>query len=312
MPTSVGIAGGVPARSSRWQDAQCCRYSARAVLAGRHRGQRAGPRNVVRVDVQDPGLGIDGRAAPLRAPVVARKDQRVLTDRERHERAVAELAELRRPPTLCASGVRVVSMSSVSSCRANGFGLVGSGCVSAAVSPGTSLAGYFRYSIGNSGVPFVRSNTNTKPCLVVCTTASIDAAVLPEPDEARRRRQIAIPDDRAARPGSARCAARSPRSSASRRIGEEVVARAVRRRRNRRPPIRSARRRSRVPRRAPCRPSCWPRRCGSTTPSPTSRSRSRRDAESCETSSARRRSSRRRPGRGPATTAALRRRGRRR
>ena len=61
----------------------------------------------------------------------------------------------------CASGVRLVSMSSVSTCRANGAGLVGSTCVSAATSPGTVLAGYFRDSMGNSGLPFVRSNRKT-------------------------------------------------------------------------------------------------------------------------------------------------------
>src|SRR4029077_11374843 len=59
----------------------------------------------------------------------------------------------------CASGVRVVSISSLRNCRANGAGLVGNGCSEAATSPGTVVGGYLRYSIGKSGFPFTRSNT---------------------------------------------------------------------------------------------------------------------------------------------------------
>ena len=61
----------------------------------------------------------------------------------------------------CASGVLVVSMPAVSCCRENGRGRVGIGCVSAATSPGTSLAGNFRYSMGKTGLPVSRSKTKT-------------------------------------------------------------------------------------------------------------------------------------------------------
>src|SRR5271169_4329601 len=53
----------------------------------------------------------------------------------------------------CACGERFVSKSSVSNCRENGTGFVGTVCTVAAISPGTVLAGYFRVSIGNNGVP---------------------------------------------------------------------------------------------------------------------------------------------------------------
>src|SRR5580700_3039630 len=47
----------------------------------------------------------------------------------------------------CASGVRLVSISSLRNCRAKGAGLRGNGCSEAALSPGTSLGGYLRYSM---------------------------------------------------------------------------------------------------------------------------------------------------------------------
>ena len=47
------------------------------------------------------------------------------------------------------------------------------GCVGQACSPGTSLFGTGRSSMGHTGSPVTRSNTNTKPCLVACATASM-------------------------------------------------------------------------------------------------------------------------------------------
>ena len=88
------------------------------------------PGDVVGVDVEDAGRGIERRAAPFRAAVEAGEDDRLLADRERHELPVAaEGCGTARAPTACASGVRVVSMSSVSRCRAKGAGLSGKGCV---------------------------------------------------------------------------------------------------------------------------------------------------------------------------------------
>jgi hypothetical protein len=48
---------------------------------------------------------------------------------------------------------------------ANGGGLVGKGCVGHACSPGTSLFGTGRSSIGHSGSPVTRLNTYRKPVL---------------------------------------------------------------------------------------------------------------------------------------------------
>ena len=58
-------------------------------------------------------------------------------------------------------------------CLANGFGFNGKGWVGEACSPGRLDAGTFLSSIGNNDSPFSLFNTNTNPCLVICTTASI-------------------------------------------------------------------------------------------------------------------------------------------
>ncbi len=102
---------------------------------------------------------------------------------------------------------------------------------------------------------------------------------------ARAARGNRGPRDRASRPENARCARRSRRSKQSdswrtdRRRGGRL-------RRNRMPPNRWEHRRSRAVYRPSCRPSCWPRRWFSTRPSARCRSRIRRDAEWCGTTSA--------------------------
>ena len=48
---------------------------------------------------------------------------------------------------------------SVNDWRANGGGAVGNGCVGQLFSPGTSLCGTGRSSIGQSGAPVIRLNT---------------------------------------------------------------------------------------------------------------------------------------------------------
>ena len=57
-----------------------------------------------------------------------------------------------------ASGVRVVSMSSVSPWRVNGGGFTGYGCRSDSSSPSMVDGGTFRDPMGNSGVPVRRSS----------------------------------------------------------------------------------------------------------------------------------------------------------
>ena len=60
----------------------------------------------------------------------------------------------------CSSGLtNGFTSSGVIDCRANGGGLVGIGWVGDETSPGTSLFGTGRSSIGHSGVPVFRSNT---------------------------------------------------------------------------------------------------------------------------------------------------------
>src|SRR6185437_16590025 len=72
------------------------------------------------------------------------------------------------------SAVRMYGLISslVIRCRANGGGAVGNGCVGHACSPGISLFGVTRSSIGHNGLLDTRSNTNKKPCFVDCATAS--------------------------------------------------------------------------------------------------------------------------------------------
>jgi hypothetical protein len=62
--------------------------------------------------------------------------------------------------------------STVNVCFANGGGLVGNGCVGHACSPGTSLCGTARSSIGHNGSPVTRLNTYRKPVFPAWATAS--------------------------------------------------------------------------------------------------------------------------------------------
>ena len=61
---------------------------------------------------------------------------------------------------------------SVKDCTANGGRLRRYGCVGHVASPGTSVCGTGRSSIGKNGLPVTRSNTKMKPCLVACATTS--------------------------------------------------------------------------------------------------------------------------------------------
>ena len=71
---------------------------------------------------------------------------------------------------------------------------VGNGCVGQACSPGTSLFGTGRSSMGHTGSPVTRSNTNTKPCLVACATASIVLPSLAHRDQLRRGGRVVVPE----------------------------------------------------------------------------------------------------------------------
>ena len=63
--------------------------------------------------------------------------------------------------------------STVTPWRSNGFGLVGNGCVGDVRSPGTSVCGTGRSSIGQTGAPVARSKTKVNACFVTCATALI-------------------------------------------------------------------------------------------------------------------------------------------
>src|SRR5688572_13261576 len=72
------------------------------------------------------------------------------------------------------SGVRRYGLMSLtlSRCGANGGGAVGYGWVGHAASPGISLAGTRRSSMGQIGSPVTRSNTYRNPVLPACATTS--------------------------------------------------------------------------------------------------------------------------------------------
>src|SRR4029079_19013009 len=67
----------------------------------------------------------------------------------------------------CASGEMLVTSSIVNFCRANGSGKVGMGCVGHVSSPGSASRGTALSSMGNTGLPVIRSKTKTYPCLVI-------------------------------------------------------------------------------------------------------------------------------------------------
>ena len=181
-------------------------------------GQARRPRHLVRVDVEQAGLRIERRAAPLRAAVEARKDDRLLAD-ARAARTGPRCGMSRNCSSAhwCASGVRLVSMSSVSICRANGAGFVGSGCVSRGdLARRPSLGGYFAILDREQRLAgraleqehVARAWWSAPRRRRVCRRASRVTRV-------GRRRKIAIPDVVLHAPENARCACRYSASSAS-------------------------------------------------------------------------------------------------
>src|SRR5205823_12879536 len=70
-------------------------------------------------------------------------------------------------------GVKLISSSSVTACRAYAGGLVGNGCVGDVFSIGTSDCGTGFSSIGHTGWPVMRSNTYRNASLLGSATALI-------------------------------------------------------------------------------------------------------------------------------------------
>ena len=122
---ATGSAAARPARSSRWHEAQSLQVQARSPLRPLVRRQRAGPREIVRVDVIQPGLADRTPEPPHSAPPSKPGKTTVCCADARAARTARRSGTSRtaRAPTACASGVRVVSISSVRRCRANGAGL---------------------------------------------------------------------------------------------------------------------------------------------------------------------------------------------
>ena len=69
------------------------------------------------------------------------------------------------------AGVKSIRSSTETPCCSNGGGLVGEGWVDEYHSPGTLPPGTERSSIGQTGAPVTRSNTQVKPCLLTMATA---------------------------------------------------------------------------------------------------------------------------------------------
>ncbi len=136
--------------------------------------QRGGESNLICIDINDAGVGIDGGSTPLRAATDAGKEDGRLAQDAGNELSPAnegtKLLDRRRVRLRGSIGKRIfgdrpaVYMAPVCS---------GTGCVGEVTSPGTVLGGNLRSSIGNSDCPLVRSKRNTHPCLVVCATASM-------------------------------------------------------------------------------------------------------------------------------------------
>ena len=156
---SEGNCGGEPAMLSPMAGAALALIDSAAAccIAGVFR-QRCRPRHLVRVDVENSGRGIDGRPAPLGAAVEAGKYDRVLADAERNELAcAAELSELLDRPAVSfrsAIGQQIFSQP----LARIGRRLRGQRLLRGGDFAGTLLAGYFWYSMGNSGLPLLRSN----------------------------------------------------------------------------------------------------------------------------------------------------------
>ena len=231
----------------------------RPLVARRVSASAAGPREVVGVHVIA-GRSPDrtpGRPTPRRRRSRERRPSRCPTVSGTNRPSLRNVAN-RSSAHWCASGVRVVSMSSVSSWRANGAGFVGNGCVSRGDFAGHVARRKLAILDRKQRLAVRRGRTRTRsPACVVWATASIVRPSRLTVTSVGRRRKVAIPDvvAHALEMPDALAGVGVEREQG---VGEEVVARGDSRRRSPPPPIRSARRRCRAPRRAPCPASCWP------------------------------------------------------
>ena len=119
-----------------------------------------------------------------------RREDAVIAQRAEHAAARVQIRRRRAPE------IRLRSIC----CGTRLAGWSGNGCVGDACSPGTSLAGTGRSSIGNSGLPVSRSKRNRWPVL---RTDRDGRPLLRRPEQAAARRRRS-PTGRDARSGSSR------------------------------------------------------------------------------------------------------------
>ena len=245
--------------------------------------------------------GIERRPAPLRAAVEARKYHGLAVHGKRHELPVrpegTELFQCPIPETMSRLGQPLARERRGLHGKRLRFRRHFAGHVARRILPVFDRETAARRSRGRTSKrsPISWSARRHPP--------SRPHAARAPASEARENRD---PRYRASRTGSARCARRCRLSSASRQLAIQIVADAVR-------AIEIAGRGTgrnvddaALPVDRHTRPSYWPRRCKSRRPSATFRSRARRAAGWCGTSSAAYRCARRRRGYRRAVRAALR------
>ena len=225
MPTSDGICGGAPSRSSRWHDAQLLQIELpaaarqpRSAPGRRSRPSRSRSRTAARSPDRTPT-----RPTPRRRRSRERRSSAVPT-LERHELPVAaKRAELPRAPPCAPPACAFVSISSVRTLPRERRGLRRRAAASAAAtSPSTVLAGTpalldreQRRAVGaieQEDVARAWSSARRRRRAGRCAS--------PSPGSAATENRG--PRCRAARPGNARCAGRSCASSASSELANRL------------------------------------------------------------------------------------------
>ena len=243
--TSDGNSGGVPPRSSRWQRGAVLAYrddlGAGLLFSHRRAPRSQHPGHLVGVHVEQAALRIE--RAPPHSPPPSKPGNMTVPWRlggielARHCAPCGTAPARPRAPRECAWSACPRSTSGGRKAAASRERLH---LRQTPLHP-RSTAGPCALRSGNSGLPVSRSKTKTKPDFVICATASIGAAVAltvtrfggagKSRSQTSCRTRLKMPHA-LARIGIQR----------EQRIGEEIVADADSRRRNRTTPIRWARR----------------------------------------------------------------------
>ena len=242
--------------------------------------QAENPRHFVGVDVEDVALGIERRAAPLRAAVEAGEDDGAFSAGRNELSVAAEFLKCSRT-AWCASGVRCVSMSAVSCWRANGCGnRRAEAACRRLLRPQRRTPDTSGSRCGNKRLAGLAVKQKYEAGLGGLRDGVDRLAVARDRDQGGRGGEVAVPDIVMNGSESARRARRFRRSApaVSWRRG---CRRCDWRHRNRTQRNRWARTPVRAWYRATCRTSYWLNRCISRRPSARCRSRTRRDGGWC-------------------------------